>query len=596
MHAIIRELFLQLDDGQKSRFYRLQILVILMSILEVTGIASIGPFMALIGDNELVKSNAILRNFYVLSGADDIQDFISMVGVLILFLMLISSLFSVFTSWRLAIFASDIGTEFSNRLYKYYIENSWLFHTLNNSAQLTKNISVESMRVSDTIIQPLMQMNAKLILALFILIVVVLFNPLVAMFIFFLFLASYFFIYKTIKARLENNGKSISAVAVLRFKLMNEGFGGIRDIILLNKKAQFIDRFVKSSKLYSYSRGTNIALVQVPKYLIELIAFGALVMIMLLLLNLYKGDLGLILPVLSIYALAIFKLLPALQQVFSSISQIRGSIPAYDAIKEDLIKSNNDNRAIVSFKELTFESCIQLKDVCFSYPGNADNVLNNLNITIPKNKSIAIVGPSGSGKSTILDILLTLIPPDSGKILVDNFELNDEFKACWRRQIGFVPQDIFLSESTICENIAFGVPYDDININMINSVIKLAHLDQFINSQKDGIYTKTGERGITLSGGQKQRIGISRALYNEPDILIFDEATSALDGVTEKLIMDAVGEFNGNKTIVIIAHRLKTVKNCDIIYYVENGKVISKGSYNDLIRMNSDFKEMAYHA
>lgn len=239
---------------------------------------------------------------------------------------------------------------------------------------------------------------------------------------------------------------------------------------------------------------------------------------------------------------------------------------------------------------------IRLNNVSFTYPNKDISALNDININIPVNTTVGFVGESGSGKSTTIDILLGLISPTIGQLMLDNVVIDDKNRQFWQKNIGFVPQSIFLSEGSIAENIAFGLRKEDIDLDKVHNAVKLAHLESLVESLSEGVNTKVGERGVQISGGQRQRIGIARALYNQADVLVFDEATSALDGITEKVIMNAINELSGQKTIVLIAHRLKTVKNCDIIYLMEQGKVVEQGTYQQLINNNSTFKEMAKYS
>jgi ABC-type multidrug transport system fused ATPase/permease subunit len=239
---------------------------------------------------------------------------------------------------------------------------------------------------------------------------------------------------------------------------------------------------------------------------------------------------------------------------------------------------------------------IALENITFTYPGKTEPALSQLSLLIPANTVTGIVGPSGSGKSTLIDILLSLIDPQDGQLMVDSHIINNDNRRSWQNSIGFVPQSIFLSEGTIAENIAFGIPKKQIDLEQVQKVLKLAHLSELVESLDDGIDAKVGERGVQLSGGQRQRIGIARALYNKAEVLVFDEATSSLDGITEKMIMDAIDNFTGQKTIILIAHRLKTVQKCDQIFYINNGKVAGHGTYQELIEKNEDFKNMAVHA
>ena len=599
MLKVIMQLFSLLTDKQLKQFYTLQVLVVIMAFTELLGIASIAPFMALVGDMSILEKNGFFAHIYQMSGLNNPIDFLFYTGLIVLVMLTFSTVISMFTTWRLSIFGARIGTEIADRLYTYYMQQSWQFHASGSSAQLTKQVSTEAARISSQIVQPLMAMNAKIVLALFISISIVIYDPVVAILGILIFSLAYFVLYRLVRQKLVDNGQELSELSTQRFRLMNEGFGGIKDVLLLNRSHDFIERFQNSGNAFARAQGTNIAISQVPRYFIELIAFGAMISLVLVLVKLHSGNLGEVLPILAIYALAAFKLLPALQQIYSSLSQIKGNIAAFDAVKDDLKqsfdgrKSNSD--AVVS-TAVALEKSIRLSDIEFSYPGKDRPAVNGVDITIPVNSVIGLVGSSGSGKSTLIDLLLGLLTPQQGTIYVDDVPINAENKRAWQDLLGFVPQSIFLSEGTIAENIAFGIPAKEISIKQINKSLNLANLTELVEQLPQGINTKVGERGVQLSGGQRQRIGIARALYHEAEVLVFDEATSALDGITERIVMDAIHEFSGKKTIIMIAHRLKTVEKCDLIYFMERGKIIDYGTYHELVVRNMKFKEMARHA
>ncbi|OXL20537.1 ABC transporter ATP-binding protein [Psychrobacter sp. DAB_AL32B] len=599
MLKVIMQLFSLLTDKQLKQFYTLQVLVVIMAFTELLGIASIAPFMALVGDISILETNGVFAQLYQMSGLNNPMDFLFYTGVIVLVMLTFSTVISMFTIWRLSIFGARIGTEIADRLYTYYMQQSWQFHASGSSAQLTKQVSTEAARISNDIIQPLMQMNSKLVLALFISISIVIYDPVIAILGLFIFSLAYFVLYRLVRQKLESNGQQLSEVSTQRFRLMNEGFGGIKDVLLLNRSHDFITRFHDSGKVFARAQGTNIAISQVPRYFIELIAFGAMISLVLVLIKVHSGNLGEVLPILAVYALAAFKLLPALQQIYSSLSVIKGNVAAFEAVKDDLQRSL-ENQKIVSeasiVPSINLYQNIALNDIAFSYPGKDRAAVDGVNMSIPVNSVIGLVGSSGSGKSTLIDLLLGLLTPQQGGIYVDNIRITADNKRAWQDLLGFVPQSIFLSEGSIAENIAFGIPAKDISLKQVNKALNLANLTELVEQLPEGINTKVGERGVQLSGGQRQRIGIARALYHEAEVLVFDEATSALDGITEKIVMDAIHEFSGQKTIIMIAHRLKTVEKCDLIYFMEYGKIIDYGTYQELVVRNVKFKEMTKYA
>jgi len=308
-----------------------------------------------------------------------------------------------------------------------------------------------------------------------------------------------------------------------------------------------------------------------------------------------------VLSSLAIFALAGFKILPAIQVCYASLSVVRGNIASFEVLEEDLFNSaefsavsrwdKNQSNDLIPFKNtLTF------KDISFSYPGTKKKALDKINLDIHPGQFIGLVGSSGSGKSTLADVFLGLLKPTSGEIIIDNEILSDLDLRQWQNNIGAVSQSIFLSDSSIKENIAFGLRHDEIIDEKVILAARLANLSDFIGTLPEGLKTNVGERGIQLSGGQRQRIGIARALYNNASILVFDEATSALDGLTEKKVMDAIYNLSGSKTIITIAHRLATIKKCDLIYLLDEGKIIDSGKYDDLKKRNSLFESMTNFA
>tara|TARA_B100000287_G_scaffold425530_1_gene471980 strand:- start:392 stop:2188 length:1797 start_codon:yes stop_codon:yes gene_type:complete len=598
MFELIKKLFNLLSPNQRKRFYALQFLVILMSIVEILGVASIIPFMALVGDMSQLEQDTFIGQIYKQSGVTSESQFVFLIGLCVLAMLFISMIISIFTIWGLSMFANKIGTEIADRLYTHYLQQGWLFHASGSSAQLTKKIATETMRVTGAVLVPLMQMNSKVVLSLLMSVSIFLYDPIVALIGLSLFAISYFFLFKGVRNRLNKNGIAISEVNEERFRLMNEGFGGIKDLLLMGRGNDFINRFNKTGRTLAYSQGTNAALAQAPRYFVELLAFGSMIILVLYLISSHNGNLGMILPILSVYAIGIIKLLPAFQQIYSSLAIIRANIPAFESIQQDLYSSLHHDLKIqeVDRSYLNPKQQISLQNITFTYPQKEEPALDKLNMQIPANSVIGIVGPSGSGKSTLIDILLCLIEPQQGQMKIDEKTINDQNRRSWQNTIGFVAQSIFLSEGTIAENVAFGIPEDQIDFNQVLKVLKLAHLSELIESLDQGIYTKVGERGVQLSGGQRQRIGIARALYHKAEVLVFDEATSSLDGITEKMIMEAIHEFSGKKSIILIAHRLKTVKKCDKIFFIDKGRVADQGTYQELIEKNEHFKNMAIHA
>lgn len=603
MFKSLKELYSLLTREQRIKLLKLQGLIVIMSVAEITGVASIGPFMALVGDMSLLESGGIATRLYEYSGIETPENFLFWLGVAVLVVLSLATAISMFTVWRLSLYGAKVGAELGNRLFTYYMHQPWLYHASVSSSHLTKQISQETLRMTNFVINPLLHMNAKVILACLMSFGIFIYDPVVALVGVSIFVISYYLLFVGVRRKLIKNGRDISETQSQRFKLMSEGFGGIKDALLLGHQKTFTDRFEKPSLIFAHAAGTNQAISQVPRYAMELVAFSSIIFLVLYLLATHDGNLGTILPILSIYALAGFKILPALQKIYSSMSQIRGNLASFEAVRDDLHASteSQERKRIISQDEgakgqLVPRHLIKLDTIYFNYPGTREFALNGVSIDIPANNMIGIVGASGSGKSTIIDILLGLMTPASGVLSIDGIPVGKENKRQWQNTLGFVPQSIFLSDSSIRENIAFGVRPDEIDEESVKRAARLANLDELLNELPNGLDTYVGERGVQLSGGQRQRIGIARALYHDAEVLILDEATSALDGITERLIMEAIQDFMGKKTIIMIAHRLATVRQCNQIYLMKEGQVVDSGSFDELANTNETFKRMAAHS
>ena len=573
---------------QKRRLLYLQALIIVMAILEVASIALIGPFLAYTVSGDKNLGILELVNSLSISDPDDLTFYL---GIFILIILSISTVISIITTYLLAMFSATTGAELSDRLFKYYCNQDVLFHNEKNTSIITKNLSTETLRMTDLVINPIMQMNAKIILCLFIVGFIFLINPAVAAIGISLFTIAYYIIYLLVKTRLDANGQELSHMIGRRFLTINECFGGINEVILSNKTQFYHREYTRLGRLYSKARGSNHAISLAPRYLVEFITYSIIVSLILIYVIFYPNELKSFVSLITVYAIAALKLLPALQNIFTSITQIRGNISSFLHLKDDLLASALVKAKTTGYELKHFEH-LKLEGVSFQYPTSVDYAVSNITLKIKKNECIAFVGTSGSGKSTLVNILLGLLIPTDGRVLIN--DRYNGFDLCCNRDttIGYVPQSIYLTDNTISENIAFGVAPQDIDLSRVKNAVKSANLSDFIESLELGLETNVGERGVQISGGQKQRIGIARALYNDPEILIFDEATSALDGNSEKSILESINSILHEKTIIMIAHRLNTVKNCDTIFIMDEGNIIDSGSYNKLIESSKIFQGM----
>lgn len=562
-----------------------------MGLLEVIGVASIAPFMAVVSNPGIIQENYYLSWFYEYSNAGSKHKFLLILGISAIFLVVLANSFNALINWKIITFSKNQGHLVALRLLRKYLSQPYLFYLNKNTSDLGKNILSEVDRTMNGVILPGLLALSRFAITIFILIFLLLLSPLLALISILVLGGVYSIIFIIIRKRLHAYGSSTSTADAERFKTANEAMSGIKELKLHGTEQVFLNRFEVPSKkraaLMAYQQLANI----LPRYLLDAIGFGAILFLMTYMIYIEKTS-GEIIPIVTIFALAGYRLMPALQQIYASVTQLKFNLPALDLLVTDLSSVNE----VISFNRknnppLLFSKHLIIKDVGFTYPNVNIPVLKNINLKIESNTTVGLVGLTGSGKTTLVDIVLGLLNHTRGKLFVDETELTAENITSWQDNLGYVPQAIYLIDDTIERNIAFAVT--DVDIKKVKHAAKMAELDEFIQTLPDGYQTNVGERGIRLSGGQKQRIAIARALYHDPKFLILDEATSALDGLTENIIMDAIHNIAHKKTILMIAHRITTLKECDVIHVLENGTIINSGTYKQLLENDENFKNMA---
>jgi len=495
----------------------------------------------------------------------------------------------VVMNWKVARFSQMQTHYISTRLLTQYLYQPYKFFLGRNTSDLSKNIHFEVQRCIVGVVIPLMQAFSRTVVAFFLTALLIAVDPIVALTAVFVLGVSYWVIYNAVRSRLHIIGKKSTKTVGERFKVASEAMSGIKVIKLKGCESEFVERFsAASEKNARYATQSNVISIT-PRYVLETIAFGGIVFMMIyLILNDQQG--GEIIPFISLYALSGYKIMPALQQIYGSITTIKFHLPLLDILVDEMQSTNLSISPKNKSPAIELRQKIQLKSVSFQYDGTKLPTLNKLNMNIHANTTIGIVGSTGSGKTTLVDVILGLLPIEFGKMFVDDVSINSSNIQNWQNNFGYVPQDIYLKDDTIANNIAFSDR--TINQESVVRASKLAELDKFVQTLPDKYNTIVGERGVRLSGGQRQRIGIARAMYNNPSILVLDEATSALDGITENVVMDAIHNLTHTRTIIIIAHRLTTVKGCDVIHIVESGKISMSGTYEELVARNEQFRKM----
>jgi HlyD family secretion protein len=593
-------LFKKFSKNQKRQLFFIQFLIILSSLLEILSILLIVPFVSIIGSYSNFENNFFIKKIYVLIQFHNKEDVILYISIVLLLFYFFSTIINIFTTNKSIKCGRLISSELTVRLFSYYLSKDIIFHNKNSNSDLLKKLSQEVDRVTAGIIDPFILLSSRLILIILMLSFSFYFYSLLTLAVILIIFFGYLIAYFILQKRILFWGKKVSFESNIMFKVVLESLASFKYIKILNKEEFFIEKYKNSKTQHALSGGRSIMLALMPKYVMEFIIFFIIIALIIITLKIYGNNLNNSLVTLSFFGILGFKLLPSAQSAFFYISTIQSHLSAYNSIELDLENSKNQlninfnfNKNPIYFKKkIIFEKDIFLKNVSIFYPEKKIASINNVTIKIPAKKIVAFVGRTGSGKTTLINFIMGFLNSQKGEILVDDKIINKENISEWQSNISFVPQDIFLLDSSVKENIAFGVKKELIDNIKINRIIETVQLKEFIKNLEHGLETNVGSNGAKLSGGQKQRIAIARAFYTDPELLILDEATNALDGVTEENVMNCIFNYSGLKTVIIIAHRLSTIKKCDIIYLFENGKIVDQGNFDNLIKRNKNFSQM----
>lgn len=589
-----RKLFQLMDRRERRRFYLLMPAVTVMALMQVVGIASVLPFLALVTDPTVVETNRYLATAYDLLGFQSLNGFLVFAGLAALIILLVSNATTAFTEYLLLRFSWNLNHTLSVRMLREYLSKPYVFFLDQNTAGLATNLLGEVKQAVSGFVIALLNLISRSIVTLFILGLLATLYPMLALLTFGFLGTAYAVTFAVVRRGMAEAGRLRSKSDRARYKAASEALSGIKDIKILGREEPFLKRYQRHSGNYTRQMAKQQVIALIPRYAFETIAFGGMLIIVLVLLIRGSGVQEIV-PTLGLFAVATLRLLPALQSLFGAMTNLRFSVASIDILHHDIqgtgFQKLDDGKGL---EPMPLKHELKLADVDFSYPTARGRVLDDFSLRIAANSSVGIVGATGSGKTTTVDILLGLLHPESGALLVDGVPVDDDNRKAWQQNLGYVPQQIYLADDTIAANIAFGVRERDVDMAAVERAARMANIHDFIVTElPEGYETVVGERGVRLSGGQRQRLGIARALYHDPEVLVFDEATSALDGVTEESIFRAVSELGKSKTIIMIAHRMTTVRECDVIYLLDKGKVLDSGSFEELLARNERFRAMA---
>lgn len=597
MFTVFKKLHALLNPQERKRAAWLLALILGAALVEVIGVASVMPFVAVLSNPEVVESNVYLASLYEWSGFQKLRSFMIVLGVAVLIVFVSSLALKALSTYAILRFSNMRSHAFSYRLLAGYMAKPYVFFLGRNTADLSKTLFSEVGEVVNGVLLPALKMISGCIVAGLVISLLFLVEPMLTLIVGAVLGGSFFAVYVFSRKALKRFGKQRAAANTQRYVLANEALNGNKELRLLGRERSYLERFEKASETFARHQAASKAMGDIPHFAIQAIAFGGILILILYLIGRY-GGLQEAMPVIALYAFAGYRLMPAFQEMFKNSTQLRFYHAALDSLHKDLSSAalvpSVATRPDESTETDRLHGDIELLGLTFRYPGVERAVITDLSLKIKTGSSVAFVGSTGAGKSTVVDLMLGLLAPQAGEIRVAGQQLDARNLRSWQRNIGYVPQSIYLADATVAENIAFGIPSDQIDHAALERAARAAHIHDFIRDQlPEGYRTGIGERGVRLSGGQRQRIGIARALYHDPDVVVFDEATSALDNATEAAVMEAINELAGRKTVILIAHRLSTVKRCDAIFVLSRGRLDGVGTYDQLIEHNEAFSRMA---
>lgn len=586
MTAALTKLVCLLTPKERRSLVLLVAVNTIAALSEVLGVFSVLPFLAVAGDPALIEHQAILQRLYAFGGFTSQRDFVIATGILTITAILTTNLIGVGSLWYRTKFCYGVVSAMSDRLFRGYLSQPYSFFLVRNTNVLIKDLLNETNGFFTNILDPITSIIARALQLFFITTALILYDWRAAVTVGILFGGFYLGLYLLFQNRLQRIGKTRWNSNELRYGLVGEALGGMKEVRMFGREHWYADMFRLESNRMASLQGRGFLYGVAPRYLIETLAFGALVSYVLV--NLWQGkNLTDVLPLLGVFAVAGVRLMPAIQICFQYISGLKSNWITVDRLSQ-LFKDANalagePKLPAIATSVLPLQNSFNLRNIEFKYEAGGRAILSDISLTIPARACIGFCGASGAGKTTLMDICLGLLEPSAGQLFVDGILISESNRRMWQKNVGYVPQQIYLLDASIAENIAFGVEKTQIDVKAVEQAAKMASLDELIDHLPKGYATQVGERGVRLSGGQRQRIAIARALYHDPEVLFFDEATSALDSETENMIVESIQALAHKKTILIVAHRLSTLRHCDKIYTLDSGKISSCRSYEELM-------------
>lgn len=580
-----------LSSRERRIWFAVLAISLLAAVAQVAMVGSVMPFLEFISDPLAASENKFISRLKQATGFDNYK-LALLLGFGSIAVILTSNLVLAMRSYAMSRFAVMRIHTISSRLLRSYMGRPYEYFLNRNSGDISKRILSETGEISSAFLQPLSELIASAMSALMLLALLTYLQPVGTLVGFGLVLIIYLSIYRVAGRFLARLGQIRAEQNKHRFQAVGEIFGGIKDIKIHDKEEVYFDRFELASRQMLQTMWKSKATSDLPQFLIQAFFLSGVIGACLFMISPAQingtGSIAGMIPTLGVFAFAGQRIVPEVQRIYAAISKISYGAAAIRSVSQDM--DSNKRAPQGSHPRIEFSDSIVFRNVAYAYPGS-DNGINDLTTTILKGSRVGLVGGTGAGKTTLVDLLLGLLEPSKGAVEVDGIALDERAKrAAWRKNIGYVPQQIFLLDATIAQNIAFGIPEAEIDMEKVLASARAARIHDFIMTQTTDQYqTVIGERGVMLSGGQRQRIGIARALYQDASLIVMDEATSALDSKTEKEVMQAIDDLPREITLVLIAHRLGTLRNCDKLLVMERGRIIEEGSWAELAEADGSF-------
>ena len=574
-----KSLWHHLPKRRKRQFWLLLLLMILASFLEIVSIGSILPFLGMLTSPEQIYQHQLMMPIVELLDIENSSQLILPITIFFISAVIIAAIVRIVLLFVMTRFSYATGADLSINIYNRTLYQDYSTHITRNSSEVINGVITKTNTVTGNIIMAGISFLSAATLILSILLFLLSIDVVVTLSLIVVFGILYSSIIRYTRKQLKENSSIIAEKSTKMIQSLQEGLGGIRDVIVDNSQQFYCDLYRSSDLPLRKAAGNNLFIAGAPRFVLE--AFGITLIAMLgFILSQQEGGISIAIPVLGSLALGAQRLLPAFQMAYASYSKITGAEQSFKDVLNLMDQPLPEFAHLRPPTSIPFKDRIELADLNFRYTKDTSLVLKDINLTISKGERIGIIGSTGSGKSTLIDIIMGLLIPTNGGIEIDQAILSNENIRSWQRRITHVPQNIYLSDATIEENIAFGIHKNEIDSNRVKLAAKQAQISMVIEELEDSYQAKVGENGVLLSGGQRQRIGIARALYKKADVIIFDEATSALDGLTEKLVMESINKLDGNITILMIAHRISSLNGCDRIIKLDKGEIVDNVKYN----------------